>query len=111
MLTNHTTQTSVLFSFRIIDDDIDLKSISHNGEDDALADMLDPDDRPLIADDDELVPKKVVQKVDVFSENKWVKISLCENEDGDFFIDNKNNDRESPSKGLFRKRGGTVNFT
>jgi hypothetical protein len=87
-----------------------------SGDDDGMADLLDPDARPLISNDsggydygeDQFNRKKVVQKVDMFTENKWVKINLCEDADGDFFV-SKENDEESDRRqgtGMFRKRGG-----
>jgi hypothetical protein len=88
-----------------------------NSDDEGLADLLDPDARPLIADDvkildEEETSKKLVKKVDMFTDNKWVKINLCEDEDGDFFVSKDGEDAANPSSGrnMFRKRGGKTSF-
>ena len=44
---------------------------------------------------------KVVKKMDFFTDNKWIKVDVCENEDGDIVIP-----QTSGSKNLFKKRGG-----
>ena len=45
----------------------------------------------------------MVQKVDYFTNNKWVQLDLCENEDGDMSVAVQDS---PPSKGLFKKRNG-----
>ncbi len=84
-----------------------------------MADLLDPDARPMIAGDvkgygehdgeEAYGSRKVVKKVDMFSENKWVKVKLCQDEDGDFFVSKEDADNEANAgsgKNMFRKRGG-----
>lgn len=44
---------------------------------------------------------KVVKKMDFFTNNQWVKIDVCENEDGEIVIP-----QASDSKSMFKKRGG-----
>jgi hypothetical protein len=48
---------------------------------------------------------KVVKKMDFFTDNKWIKVDVCENEDGDIVIP-----QTSGSKNLFKKRGGLYIF-
>lgn len=87
-------------NFKIIDDDIGLSSCTANEENETMVDLIDGSDAPIIVTDlkefqqEEL---KVVKKVDYFSNNKWVKVDVCENEDGDMVI-------PKSSKGLFKKR-------
>jgi hypothetical protein len=51
----------------------------------------------------------VVNKVDVSVANKWIKVDLCQDEDGEFSLKTDNDDNNiSDSKGLFKKRGGTL---
>lgn len=51
----------------------------------------------------------MVNKVDVSVANKWIKIDLCQDEDGEFSLKTDNDDNNiSDSKGLFKKRGGTL---
>ncbi len=41
--------------------------------------------------------------------NKWIKVDLCQDEDGEFSLKTDNDDNNiSDSKGLFKKRGGTL---
>lgn len=75
-----------------------------------MVDLLDPDARPVIVDDEIQVvadiPKKVVvKKVDMFTQNQWVSINLLEDENGDFEVAESRPDSQG-SKGLFKKRGG-----
>ena len=51
----------------------------------------------------------MVNKVDVSVANKWIKVDLCQDEDGEFSLKTDNDDNNiSDSKGLFKKRGGTL---
>jgi hypothetical protein len=66
----------------------------------------------IVADDSALVEKpKVVEKLDLFTNNRWIKVDLCENEDGDLIVGNEN-DRNgkaaSSGQSLFKKRGGKL---
>jgi hypothetical protein len=50
---------------------------------------------------------KVVNKVDVAVANKWVKVDLCQDEEGEFSLKTEEDDTNiSDSRGLFKKRGG-----
>ena len=64
--------------------------------------MLDPEG-PSIAYVDDYEPTKVVQKVDILKENKWIKLDLLENDEGDLIV---KVDEGNEEKSLFRKRGG-----
>ncbi len=77
-----------------------MKDLHANEESEALVDLIDSD-RPVIVTDYEEEKPKVVQKVNYFTNNKWVKLDVCEDEDGDFSI---NNDQDTTTK--FKKRGG-----
>lgn len=70
-----------LRNFKIIDDDIDINKLTPNEETDALVDLLDHEG-PSVADYSE-IKSKIIEKVDVYSKNKWIKVDLCENDDGD----------------------------
>jgi hypothetical protein len=49
----------------------------------------------------------VVNKVDVAVANKWVKVDLCQDEEGEFSLKTEEDDTNvSDSRGLFKKRGG-----
>lgn len=86
---------------KIIDDDIGL--IDANDENEAMVELIDGLDAPLVVSDwkHQLQPDlKLVKKVDFFSNDKWTSVEVCENEDGDMVIPGS-----SGSKGLFNKRG------
>lgn len=84
-------------NFKIIDDDIDIRDLNANDEAEALVDLLDSD-RPVIVTDYEEKPK-VVQKVNYFTNNKWMKLDVCENEDGDLSVN------QIDQTTMFKKRG------
>ena len=51
----------------------------------------------------------MINKVDVSVANKWIKVDLCQDEDGEFSLKTDNDDNNiSDSKGLFKKRGGKL---
>lgn len=93
----------LIFSFQIIDDDIGLNSLIPTQEQDILVDLLDPEG-PAIADDDVLLmdeKPKVVNKVDLFTNNTWIQVDVCETDEGDLVVG-----ESQSSKSLFKKRGG-----
>lgn len=88
-------------NFKIIDDDIGLNNCHATEENETMVDMLGGSDAPLIVSDLKEFQEqdlKVVKKVDYFSNNKWAKVDVCVNDDGDMVI-------PESSKGLFKKRG------
>lgn len=98
----------IVKSFKIIDDDIDINSLMPSQDAEILVDLLDPEG-PVIADEsllgvDELKPK-LAKKIDMFTNNKWIKVDVFENEDGDLVVADDEHASVS-SKSLFKKRGG-----
>lgn len=95
------TRAKPVRNFKIIDDDIGLNSCAPNDENETMVDLLGGQDAPQIITDLKDFGQeklKVVNKLDYFSDNKWVQVDVCENEDGDISI-------SSESKSLFKKRG------
>ncbi len=86
-----------------------MNSIRPDEESEAMADLLDLEGPQIVNDLNipyDLIEnhgsKKIVQKVDIFTNNKWVKVDLCENDDGDLYLDNN---EHKDTKSMFRKRG------
>lgn len=48
----------------------------------------------------------MVKKIDMFTNNKWVKVDVFENEDGDLMVADELKTTNVDSKSLFKKRGG-----
>lgn len=75
--------------------------------------MLDPEG-PAIVDNglirDEEVKGKVAKKIDMFTNNKWIKVDVIENEDGDLMVADELDQHNVSSKSLFKKRGGKYYF-
>jgi len=97
-------------SFKIIDDDIDINSLIPSQEAEILVDLLDAEG-PIIADDSLIgeseIKPKTAKEIDMFTNNKWVKVDVFENEDGDLVVADEQQANVS-SKSLFKKRGGPL---
>lgn len=98
-----------MFSFKIIDDDIDINSLQPSQDAEIFVDLLDPEGPAVVDDDGSMYNKpKLVKKIDLFSNDKWIKVDVVENEDGDLLVAGEQNN--VASKGLFKKRGGIYWF-
>lgn len=75
--------------------------------------MLDPEG-PAIVDNalihEQEVKGKLAKKIDMFTNNKWIKVDVIENEDGDLMVADELDQHNVSSKSLFKKRGGKYNF-
>ena len=102
-------------SFKIIDDDIDMNSLTPSQDAEILVDLLDPEG-PQIAEEQSLVGEDELRratgqkelqakKIDMFTNNRWIKVDVLENEDGDLVVAN-DEQTSVTSKSLFKKRGG-----
>ena len=62
----------------------------------------------LLYSESEYAKHKVIEKLNlVNNKNKWIKVDLCQDEEGEFSVSvQKDDDTVSNSKGLFKKRGG-----
>ena len=82
-----------------------MNSLIPNQEAEILVDLLDPEG-PLIADDSMIAEaemrSKATEKVEAFANNKWIKVDVFENEDGDMVVA----EEQQQSTSLFKKRGG-----
>jgi hypothetical protein len=75
--------------------------LKSNDEIESIVDLIDPEG-PTIVDQNDLLQhnSKVIKKMEILNDNKWLKVKLIEDEDGDFIV---SADRDDKKEEKFKK--------